>query len=667
MRSRGAAAIVFLLAAVPASARKEWPRQSTSAPAWVREAATLPTPRGGTDVAVLHDELIVEPLASGGVRETTRFVARALTVDAVGELDASRLFYRRGDTVEAQAAWILLPDGEVRTPDPKEDISDLPAAAGISVHDDSRLRYIDIPGVPVGAAVGFEDVVVRAMDHGVEDFAFGDADGPTALSRFTVRAPAGWTFETKELRTDGVARVVEGSSVSYTARDLAPLPRIELPPPDLDRLPRAWVRWWSPDGTRGFRDWDAVGRWYHGLTSGVLAQAGEAAELGARLKPAEPAGLLGALEKAFAFAARDVRYVSIQLGIGGWKPDTPASVCEKRYGDCKAKSFLVRAMASRWGVTTYPVLVLTRGGGELAVDVPGLAFDHCIAGVLLPDGVGEDLWAVADVEGIGRVLFLDATDSVDAPWDLPAMDQGTTALLVHESGGKLVKLPVQPPHAAPHHRIIDVVMDAGGNVVSGTSADALGGGRAGSLRARLARMSLDERRRTALDSLAEDFPGALVEALDVAGLESPGATLELVTRFRGGRLAKAVAGMLVLEPRGALGGVETVLPPPPRAWPLFVGSPFESSVELHVTLPPGVVPEALPRPFRLTTEHLRAVVAWSHADGRLTCRRTVRLLSNEVPPEDYAAYREAGMALREADGTAIVLVQQAAPAPPTGR
>jgi len=36
------------------------------------------------------------------------------------------------------------------------------------------------------------------------------------------------------------------------------------------------------------------------------------------------------------------RYISIQLGIGGWKPMDPADVHEKGFGDCKALSFYTR-------------------------------------------------------------------------------------------------------------------------------------------------------------------------------------------------------------------------------------------------------------------------------------------------------------------------------------
>ena len=120
----------------------------------------------------------------------------------------------------------------------------------------------------------------------------------------------------------------------------------------------------------------------------VTEDLGEATQIGQRLKPADPGRLLDALGEVFDYAAREVRYVSINMGIGkgaGYLPATPAAVCKNRYGDCKDKSFLIRGLTSSWGVETHPVLVRTHELGPMRDEVPSPGqFNHCIAAVALP-------------------------------------------------------------------------------------------------------------------------------------------------------------------------------------------------------------------------------------------------------------------------------------------
>ena len=91
---------------------------------------------------------------------------------------------------------------------------------------------------------------------------------------------------------------------------------------------------------------------------------------GLRLKPAAPDKIAESLARAFEFAARDVRYVSIQIGIGGYKPHTPSQVCSNRYGDCKDKAFLLSLLLRELGAEAYPALVNTKLRRRLDVFLP---------------------------------------------------------------------------------------------------------------------------------------------------------------------------------------------------------------------------------------------------------------------------------------------------------
>lgn len=99
------------------------------------------------------------------------------------------------------------------------------------------------------------------------------------------------------------------------------------------------------------------------------------------------------------FVQRSLRYHSISVGEGGYRPRDIEAIWATRYGDCKDASRLLTAVLDRLGVSACPALVNTWIGDGLGVMPPNpTAFDHCI------------VRAVVD----GQVWWLDPTCSVQS-------------------------------------------------------------------------------------------------------------------------------------------------------------------------------------------------------------------------------------------------------------
>jgi hypothetical protein len=488
----------------------------------------------------------------------------------------------------------------------------------------------------------------------------GAANRPTALARFELKAGPGWKRELHLARGDGLEVFENEQGIVVVARELASLPVEPLRPPARELLPHAWFRWWRDDGERGFRDWDEVGRWYRALSEEVLSEPGEATELSARFAPAETESLVAGIERAYEFAARDIRYVAIEVGIGSHKPYSPAFVCEHRYGDCKDKSFLLRSLVEPWGPETYPVLVRTESAGEVVPEVPTPGqFNHCIAAVALPDGVGTELWPVAEIEGIGRVLFVDPTAREGDVGHLRRDVQGTRGLLVQEDGAALVELPVQPPAAAAIERTLTAKLTPQGRLRDAELRETWHGIGARRVRAYYAGRSPAQRRESALEDLQERFRGARIAKHAIRGLDHHQRPLVETTRFEGAVFGQAASGMLFVEPgRVAHGVVRTGLPKPPRKWPLDVGLPSREQVRVELRLPAGWVPESLPMAFELSSEELSAAAHWSFEDGLLTYERRADLLVTEVPVDRYETFYRAARRIADVDRENVVLIRR---------
>jgi transglutaminase-like putative cysteine protease/tetratricopeptide (TPR) repeat protein len=153
-----------------------------------------------------------------------------------------------------------------------------------------------------------------------------------------------------------------------------------------------------------FTDWKQVAQWYAKLQGERMTVDDSVRKKADELTK----GADTPIEKArrlYDFVARNVRYVSISLGVGRYQPHAASDVLQNGYGDCKDKHTLLSGLLRAEGIQSYPVLI--GSARELDVDVPSPAqFDHVITAARL--GTGTELtWldTTPEVTPFGLILY----------------------------------------------------------------------------------------------------------------------------------------------------------------------------------------------------------------------------------------------------------------------
>ncbi len=150
----------------------------------------------------------------------------------------------------------------------------------------------------------------------------------------------------------------------------------------------------------------------------------------------------------YKYLQENTRYVSIQLGIGGWQPFPAISVAENGYGDCKALSNYTYSLLKEVGIKSNYVKI--RAGADeddIQTDFVSNQFNHVILAVPMET---DTVW-------------LECTNQ-RAPFNfLGDFTSDRHALMVTENGGVLVKTPGYTAEENAQIRRVEVEMDAEGN------------------------------------------------------------------------------------------------------------------------------------------------------------------------------------------------------------
>lgn len=647
--------VVFAVVAMPATssplpsparhpiAPAAHPAGAVKLPQWLIDeiAGPLPTLPPETEVVVLLDAQTTEINSKGVMTMTCRRAAKVLRpggVESAQRLARASAFDTK---VKSMTGWATNPSGTPREVTMKDAISSSLAADTLYV--DAKVMMLVVPEVEVGSVVGFEWVEEHTPPM-IEDIIEFQGEFPVLRAVYSLSLPPRWEPEFSWVNWDPVEPTRDPISPlppKTMSFEILNVPAIGKEPfmPNIRAIAgRLVMRLKTSDGNfRSFSGWPDMGAWYTRLSS-ARRVPDKSVSFKARELSAGAAGTLEKIRALAQFVQKNVRYVSVQIGIGGFQPHAASIVLANRYGDCKDKATLLAAMLKAIGIESDYIIVHTDRGIVTAQSPVSLySFNHVILAIRLPDDVPDGgIDSIIRHPRLGRLLVFDPTMPTTPLGRLPYYLQDNTALLVAGEGGELIVLPRPGPEGNVLDRKGKLVLTGDGSLI-GEILETRRGSEADLMRYRIQASSEAERRKFLETFLSRSFASFSLQSYEFKNLDDPRSDLIVSYRFTASGYAKHAGGYLVVRPRvvGNKAVDLTSREKKPRRSPIDLETTSLARDEFIFELPEGTVVDSLPKPTNLEAG-FAAYASRTEATGRtLVYRREFRLFEPLLPASRY--------------------------------
>ena len=395
-------------------------------------------------------------------------------------------------------------------------------------------------------------------------------------------------------------------------------------------------------GTLGYAsDWKEFGVW---MEKDLLADVGQI-----------PDGTLSRVrnlvahattneEKArivYKFVQDKVRYISVQIGIGGWKPMPAADVDKLSYGDCKALTNYTKALLDAVGVPSYyTVLYGDRYKRDILDDFASVQGNHVILGV--PNG--------------NKITWLECT-SQDTPYGyIGRFTDDRDVLILTPEGGEIVRTKTYDSEENIQKNNAVVTVSSNGSVKAEFEGVSTGIQYED-------KYLIPKKKSEDIDSFYKNrwshINGFSISDINfIDDVEHIEFTETLVLKIP--NYANAVGSDFLFCPN--IFNQNIYIPPriEDRKQNLYIDRGFVDIDTVEVEIPENFKVEMLPESTVLETPFGKYEIEFSQVENsKLRYTRNLHITKGDFPPSEYENYRDFLRTIARLDRTKVLLKQSA--------
>jgi len=525
------------------------------------------------------------------------------------------------------------------------DITDVSAINGFSVYEDNRVKIADLRQSEYPYIVEFEfEVEYKYLYHIPAWELLPDDEVSVMKSSFKITSPLDFEprFKVENIQDRSIRIESRGIvTLDFEYENLYALVFESYQPKNV--LPYILV---SPskfnfEGYKGdFSTWNSYGLWQKNLNKGLdnLPQS-TISKMQSLVEPYS-----STKEKAraiYEYLQNNTRYVSIQLGIGGYQPFANSIVDENGYGDCKALSFYTHSLLKSVGIESYYTKVF--GGDDppnLDPDFSANQFNHII---LCVPNAGDTLW-------------LECTSQTNPFGYTGTFTGNRDVLLITEEGGKLARTPYYPSEVNTQNTVAEINFDENLNASTYLNITYTGLQYEDRDLNFVVNSSDDEQQKWIQKNL--NVPGFELIDFEIGNNRDIIPSIDLDVSFSSSKLFNSVGDRHFIQPN--LFNRNTYVPErdDQREFDISIKLGYIDSDSLVFEIPETFRPEYLPEETKIESEFGSYEASFTYENGRLTYVRKILIQDGTFDKEKYNAFRDFRKSIVRADKMKIAFLKK---------
>ncbi|WP_396602132.1 DUF3857 domain-containing protein [Algibacter sp. R77976] len=299
----------------------------------------------------------------------------------------------------------------------KNDFKDISAVDGVSLYSDSRVKYLEYTPINYPYTIEYTCETLSSNTAFIQSFIpFDDYFVSVENSSYQLNFPSELTIRTKEKNFGGFELIKKETigSISYKVENIPAVKPEKYAPAFFDMAPKVLVasKQFTLEGVHSeVENWDDFAKWmYHDLIKDTHDLSESTIAMIQNLVKDEPDDMAKA-KKVYQFVQDKVRYISVQVGIGGWKPFNASEVDRLGYGDCKALTNYTMALLQAVGIkSNYTVVYAGKSQRNFETDFAAMMGNHAILNIPVE---GDDIWLECTSQKLPFGFIGDFTDDRD--------------------------------------------------------------------------------------------------------------------------------------------------------------------------------------------------------------------------------------------------------------
>lgn len=346
------------------------------------------------------------------------------------------------------------------------------------------------------------------------------------------------------------------------------------------------------------------------------------------------------VERLYAFMQRNTRYISIQLGIGGWQPFEASFVATKKYGDCKALSNYMKALLKEAGVRAHNVVINSGTGKKgLDEDFPSTQFNHMVLVVPLKS---DSIW-------------LECTSQTLCPRFMGSSTANRKALMMAEDGGYVVNTPVYQPKDNLQSRKVKAVIDGEGNL-NAEVYTLFTGEQQEYAHAIMHSLNDEERKKLLNEEL--NLPTYDIKESRYSQQAGRIPVVDEYLAIKAPNYASVTGKRLFIQPNLFNKSTTKLSTEKQRRYPIEFRYAYRDVDSIEIRVPEGYTAEAIPKNVEMKNKFGNYSITFRAADNKIEMVRVVERATGQFPASEYGELVKYYDEIHKADRGRIVLVKK---------